>query len=94
MPRLITLACGQKGIEKRRRQVVPLAEGQVFELGCGGGLNQSLYDSAKVVSFAGLDPHENLLEAGAYRTGLETTGWGLPFDSSDRLGVTRCRFRS
>ncbi|NNC53327.1 MAG: SAM-dependent methyltransferase, partial [Erythrobacter sp.] len=25
MPRLITLACGQKGIEERRRAVVPLA---------------------------------------------------------------------
>ena len=63
MPRLITFACGQKGIEKRRREVVPLAQGRVFELGCGGGLNQSLYDLAKVASLAGIDPSPELLEA-------------------------------
>ena len=62
MPRMITLACGQKGIEDRRRQVVPLAEGHVFELGCGGGLNQPLYDPARVTSFAGIDPNEKLLD--------------------------------
>ncbi|MBX7515348.1 class I SAM-dependent methyltransferase [Qipengyuania sp. GH38] len=62
MPRMITLACGQKGIEDRRRQVVPLAEGHVFELGCGGGLNQPLYDPERVTSFAGIDPNEKLLD--------------------------------
>ncbi|MXO95617.1 methyltransferase domain-containing protein [Erythrobacter aquimaris] len=61
MPRMITLACGQKGIEERRRQVIPLAEGHIFELGCGGGLNQPLYDPDRVESFAGIDPNEKLL---------------------------------
>lgn len=73
MPRLITLACGQKGIEERRRQVVPLAEGHVFELGCGGGLNQALYDSERVTSFAGIDPHEKLLEGARDRA--RSRGW-------------------
>ena len=73
MPRMITLACGQKGIEERRREVVPLAEGRVFELGCGGGLNQALYDSGKVSSFAGIDPHSKLL-AGA-RGRARARGW-------------------
>ncbi|WP_325065182.1 class I SAM-dependent methyltransferase [Qipengyuania aquimaris] len=58
---MITLACGQKGIEERRRQVIPLAEGHIFELGCGGGLNQPLYDPDRVESFAGIDPNEKLL---------------------------------
>lgn len=62
MPRMITLACGQKGIERRRREIIPLAEGRVFELGCGGGLNQLLYDRTKVTGFAGIDPHANLLD--------------------------------
>ena len=62
MPKMVTLACGQKGIEARRRQIIPLAEGHIFELGCGGGLNQPLYDPDRVESFAGIDPNEKLLE--------------------------------
>ena len=33
MPRLITCACSQKPILKRRAAVIPLARGDVFELG-------------------------------------------------------------
>ena len=73
MPRMITLACGQKGIEKRRREVIPLAEGSVFELGCGGGLNQALYDGGKVTRFAGIDPHAKLLLGARERA--EARGW-------------------
>ena len=73
MPRMVTLACGQTGIEKRRRQIIPLAEGHVFELGCGGGLNQPLYDTAKVTAFAGIDPHEKLLEGARERA--RAKGW-------------------
>ncbi len=73
MPRLITVACGQEGIEKRRKQVVPLATGRVFELGCGGGLNQALYDPAQIISFSGIDPHEKLLDGARARA--EEKGW-------------------
>ncbi len=73
MPRLITLACGQEGIEKRRAQVIPLASGKVFELGCGGGLNQPLYDSALVTEFAGIDPHAKLLDGARARAAAR--GW-------------------
>ena len=81
MPRMITLACGQKGIEDRRREVVPLAEGRVFELGGGGGLNLALYDPEKVTGFAGIDPHSKLL-AGA-RERARARGW----DHDIREGV-------
>ena len=89
MPRLITAACGQDGIEKHRRQLIPLAEGRVFELGCGGGLNQALYDSDKITSFAGIDPHEKLLDGARERArakGWETdiragVGEDIPFPS-------------
>ena len=73
MPRMITLACGQKGIERRRREIIPLAEGRVFELGCGGGLNQSLYDRTKVTGFAGIDPHASLLDQACKRA--TAMGW-------------------
>ncbi|MFA6220455.1 MAG: class I SAM-dependent methyltransferase [Erythrobacter sp.] len=62
MPRLITMACGQPAIEERRGTLVPLATGNVFEIGCGGGLNQKFYDTARVTGFSGIDPHERLLE--------------------------------
>ena len=73
MPRMVTLACGQKGVEDRRRQVVPLAQGRVFELGCGGGLNQALYDSEKITGFAGIDPHAKLLDGARERA--RAKGW-------------------
>ncbi|MEO0589469.1 MAG: class I SAM-dependent methyltransferase [Pseudomonadota bacterium] len=73
MPRLITCACSQGQVMKRRAAVVPLARGDVFELGCGGGLNQEFYDASAVRSLAGIDPHEGLLDAArgeAQRRGL------------------------
>lgn len=73
MPRVITMACGQSAIEKRRRQIIPLAQGRVFELGCGGGLNQALYDGAKVTSFSGIDPHSKLLDGARERA--KARGW-------------------
>ncbi len=62
MPRLVTCACGQKAIAKLRAGVVPLAEGSVLEVGCGGGLNQRYYDAQRVTAFSGIDPSEELLD--------------------------------
>ncbi len=56
VPRVIRCACSAPAIMKVRQQVVPLAAGQVFELGCGGGINQQFYDAQKVTYFAGMDP--------------------------------------
>jgi ubiquinone/menaquinone biosynthesis C-methylase UbiE len=73
MPKLITFACGQGQVMKRRSQLVPLARGSVFELGCGGGLNQEFYDTGAVSSFAGVDPHAGLLDQA--RATAEAKGW-------------------
>lgn len=62
VPRIIRCACGLPMIADLRGQVVPLAKGRVFELGCGGGLNQPYYNAANVTSFAGLDPSAKLLD--------------------------------
>ena len=56
VPRLIKCACSSPAIMQLRQQVVPLASGAVFELGCGGGINQQFYDPARVTSYAGMDP--------------------------------------
>ena len=75
MPRLVTCACGQKAVAAKRAAIVPLAEGKVFELGCGGGLNQPFYDRAKVTDFAGIDPNDRLL--GAARALARGRGWNV-----------------
>ncbi|MCL9981992.1 MAG: class I SAM-dependent methyltransferase [Erythrobacter sp.] len=73
MPRLITCACSQGQVMKRRSAVVPRARGDVFELGCGGGINHEFYDAGAITSYAGIDPHEGLLEGA--RAAARAKGW-------------------
>ncbi|MET0589507.1 MAG: class I SAM-dependent methyltransferase [Novosphingobium sp.] len=73
VPRIIRCGCATESIMEIRRDVVPLARGSVFELGCGGGINQQLYDAALVTSFAGLDPGARLLEHA--RAAAAKKGW-------------------
>ena len=77
VPRLIRCACSSPAIMKLREQVVPLASGAVFEIGCGGGINQRFYDSAKVTSFAGMDPSAKGLEFA--REAAAKRGWSAEF---------------
>jgi len=81
MPKLVTFACGQGQIMKRRSQLVPLAVGDVFELGCGGGLNQEFYRTDAISSFSGIDPHAGLLDQARARA--RARGW----DNEIRQGV-------
>ncbi len=62
VPRLIRYCCAQPQIMKARSHIVPLAKGDVFELGCGGGINLPFYDRSALNSFAGIDPTEALLD--------------------------------
>lgn len=73
MPCFVTFACSQGQVMKRRSQLVPLASGDVFELGCGGGLNQEFYQSSLISSFSGIDPHGGLLEDA--RSRARARGW-------------------
>lgn len=73
MPRLVGYACSQGQIMKRRSGLVPLATGDVFELGCGGGLNQQFYDTNAVTSFSGIDPHGMMLDEARGRA--RAKGW-------------------
>lgn len=87
VPRLIKCACSQGQIMKARSKVVPLAAGDVLELGCGGGINMEFYDPARIASFTGLDPSPELLtmsRAAAARCGLDAdiqggVGEAMPF---------------
>lgn len=73
LPKIVGAGCGSDEVTELRRHVVPLARGAVFELGCGGGYNQQLYDTAAVTSFAGLDPNGALLDAARARAAEK--GW-------------------
>ena len=72
-PRLVKFACGAKPIMELREKVVPLARGEVFEIGCGGGINQRFYDPAAITRFAGIDPGGKLLDYA--RAEAERKGW-------------------
>lgn len=73
LPRLVGAGCGSDEVAELRRHVVPLARGAVFEIGCGGGFNQPLYDATAVTSFAGIDPNSALLDGARQRAAQR--GW-------------------
>ena len=60
LPHLINLACSTKPTRKQREKIVPLAEGDVLEIGFGSGLNLPFYDSQKVRKIWGLEPSEGM----------------------------------
>lgn len=60
LPRVINLACSSKPNTKQRQKIVPLAEGNVLEIGMGSGLNLSFYDPEKVQKVWGLEPSEGM----------------------------------
>lgn len=89
VPRLIKCACSQGQIMKARSKVVPHAQRDVLELGCGGGINMEFYEPARVTSFTGLDPSPELLamsRAAAAARGMIAdiqggVGEAMPFES-------------
>lgn len=99
VPRFIKCACSADAIMDLRRHVVPLARGDVFEIGCGGGINQALYDPAQIGSYAGLDPSAKGLDyarAEAAKKGWaadirQGAGEALPF-ADESFDTVVCTF--
>jgi len=60
MPRMINCACGSKPIRKQREKVVPLAHGDVLEIGIGSGHNLPYYNPDKVTKIIGVDPDDHI----------------------------------
>jgi len=67
LPRVINLACSSKPTMKQREKIVPLAEGDVLEIGFGSGLNVPYYDIQKVRKIFGLEPSEGMRKLAAER---------------------------
>ena len=55
LPHLINFACSTRPNQKQREKIVPLAEGDVLEIGFGSGLNLPFYDTQKVRKIWGLE---------------------------------------
>jgi len=60
LPKLIDWTCSQRPTMKQREKIIPLAHGDVLEIGIGSGLNLPLYDHKKVIRLVGIDPSEAL----------------------------------
>ena len=90
VPRVIKCACSSPAIMALREKVVPLAEGRVFEIGCGGGINQRYYDPARISGFSGMDPSAKGLDyarAEAAKKGWQADirqgfGEAIPFEDA------------
>ncbi|KPK16498.1 MAG: phospholipid methyltransferase [Myxococcales bacterium SG8_38] len=60
LPWVTNLACSSRPNMKQREKVIPLAEGEVLEVGLGSGLNLPYYDTSKVSKVWGLEPSEGM----------------------------------
>jgi len=56
LPRVVDFSCSTKPCMRQREKVVPLASGEVLEIGVGSGLNFSFYDPSRVTKLWGLEP--------------------------------------
>jgi len=62
LPHLVHLTCRQKPQRLQRRKIVPLARGEVLEIGFGSGLNLPFYDPARVRRIHALEPSPEMWE--------------------------------
>ena len=60
VPKLLTILCNTKPNHYQRKKVVPLATGDVVEIGVGPGLNLQYYNFEKVNKIIGIDPSDEL----------------------------------
>jgi ubiquinone/menaquinone biosynthesis C-methylase UbiE len=60
LPHMIDLACSTKPTRKQREKIVPLATGDVLEIGFGSGLNLPFYDRRLVRRIWGLEPSKGM----------------------------------
>ena len=98
LPKLVNFACGLGPMMKQRTKVVPLAKGNVLEIGIGSGLNLSFYQKERVKSLIGIDPSKEtwaLNEAITDQLGfnfqyIQTGAENIPIDnqSIDTIVIT------
>ncbi|MDP2069056.1 MAG: class I SAM-dependent methyltransferase [Lutibacter sp.] len=76
LPNAIDWACKQKSSMKQREKIIPLASGNVLEIGIGSGLNLPFYDKRKVNHLTAIDPSSYIWK----KNSLDTNTLGFEFD--------------
>ncbi|MAP93576.1 MAG: SAM-dependent methyltransferase [Ponticaulis sp.] len=91
LPTLIDCACSTRPIRRQREKVVPLAAGDVLEVGCGAGANFPLYNAQSVRKVFALEPAEKMIERAEQAAGripdldiefLRTGGEAVPLEAA------------
>jgi len=67
LPIFIDKVCASTPVLEQRLKIVPLAKGEVLELGIGSGLNLPHYNSGTVTKVVGVDPDDYLWKRSAKR---------------------------
>ncbi len=98
LPHVLDCACATKPIRKQRAKIIPLAYGDVVEIGIGSGHNLPYYDQDKVSKLIGIDPDEYVWKKAAAkraefhkpleRLGLSGESIPLPDTCADTVVVT------
>ena len=80
-PYLVSMLGDPAPIREIRRQVIPLAQGEVLEIGVGAGANFVHYDPGKVQKLYALEPNPEMIRLAERRrrpTGLDIEFLDLP----------------
>ncbi len=60
-PKLVSVLGNPKPIQEVRRRILPLAQGDVLEIGFGTGVNFAYYDPGRVSRLYALEPNEAMI---------------------------------
>src|SRR5438552_2439506 len=80
-PRLVRLLGDPEPVREVRKRIVPLARGEVLEIGVGPGVNFAYYDPARVSKVRALEPNAGMIrlaERQRRRTELDIAFLDLP----------------
>jgi hypothetical protein len=90
-PHLVSALGNPKPIDDIRRRIVPLAQGNVLEIGVGPGVNFVHYDQAKVNKVYALEPNPGMLR----RAGEQRLRTEVPIEFLDcRENAFYCQTRA
>ncbi len=92
LPHAIKWACGINSIGRQREKVVPMAEGDILEVGIGTGYNLDHYDPEKVKMLTGIDPSPEVWSLN--KRDIESLPFEMQFlvESAEQMPFDKGRF--